>query len=1079
MSPRFSALALVLAGLALFAPAEPLLGQRPGPYAPPPPFAMYVTPDGASTPNRAFNSGGYGETFWVYNTGTQADTYTLTCSGTFNVTCTGISQTSVTLAGGTFTTVTAYYNVGGTGNGRLNLSASGETADAAYWNVPVVIPTYQVGVTPDGASQWASIPSSGQKVATFSVENRGNIGALTYSLTIASCLAPLSSCTSDSASVTIPQGESRPITTRFIVQNVSGVGTIALRATHTPSGTFDDGSVRVATTSSPLDDSLPATPITPVYSLLPGALPLPHDSLKGCPVVADNPEIRLVSPFSYVVQPQVGATNEGNIFMSQVVWDTTFDVTAVWRDYVAADQKTCAGSTYLTETQYAWTYWLHGSPSDALWSAYPYGDRVGTSSAGVGLKDPNAVPMPQHSTAGAINANSYQVRLNGALIVNNGVPVAGVTLVSSSATGATYRVSNTLANKYDATAPAANNGGWNELKASIADLSGRRSTIRTRFVAVGPGIVKTLQLTALRDFAHLAQGDCAAFAAFQCGGVTVVQSIPGFITRDKNRGLHLVYRSASQRAPTLLAQQLIVSRLQMAPDSVHLTALDGGGIAVGRTMRYAGTRVAAGTPVVASTDTLRQNADENRVVGAEVAAPASGNAAIRPVNVRVRGFYPVINDTLVAYEVVQLYLSDTSATRFGLGWQLAAVSRLVFGQTYQGAPAAIWLSGDGSYTIFRQVGGVWVSLPGETAKLLDSLTTPGLAARFVVSLNNGATVGYRGDGWQAWTADLVGNRTRFWYAAGGAGRLDSIVDPANIGYRFTYANGQVTDIWVRHASQTPTKVATLLYGGPSGRWLTQVKIWRSTVSDSTKFAYATASAYGAYLDTIIDPRHTAAVPIRTTFTYDSLFATVASAVRPPENSGQSLDAKLWDQWRRALPRAGRGVAAAVPAERTVLATQLVGTSRGFGQPPVDFTVDRFGGPTYVRRFAGGGGTGDDVRRIVRDSLGGCCASPTLRTRRPSPTPSCTATTRSTAWTGSSGTRSATQRRRSVSTRSRSPTIPSPFRVASAVIGCARCGTRWAVSPRQTMTAPARGSALACLCMRSASRPTRRSSPTAR
>jgi len=318
------------------------------PLVPPPPYAVNVTPDNVVTVNRAYNTNGYSETFWVTNIGSSNDTYAISCSGNFNVTCTGTDKTTVPLAAGTATTVVAYYNVSGTGLGRLTLHASGSfgepsAEDDGYFVVPVVIPNYQVAVAPDGGSQWATIPPGLQQSSTFTVENRGNIGTLTYALTISSCTAPLSSgCTSDSASITIPQGEMRTVAARFNVQNTLGVGTLGLRATHTPSGTTDEGTVRVVTTTAPITDALPTSSLNPVYSLLPGALPLPHDSLKGCPVVADNPEIRLASPFSYVAQPVVGATPAGNIFMAQVMWDTTFDVTAIWRDYAVADQQTCA-----------------------------------------------------------------------------------------------------------------------------------------------------------------------------------------------------------------------------------------------------------------------------------------------------------------------------------------------------------------------------------------------------------------------------------------------------------------------------------------------------------------------------------------------------------------------------------------------------------------------------------------------------------------------------------------------------------------------------------------------------------------
>ena len=77
---------------------------------------------------------------------------------------------------------------------------------------------------------------------------------------------------------------------------------------------------------------------------------------------------------------------------------------------------------------------------------------------------------------------------------------------------------------------------------------------------------------------------------------------------------------------------------------------------------------------------------------------------------------------------MQLYLSDTTATRFGAGWALAEQSRLILGQTSQGAPAAIWLDGDGSYVIFRKVGSMWQSPPGETSVLRSERGITGFGA---------------------------------------------------------------------------------------------------------------------------------------------------------------------------------------------------------------------------------------------------------------------------------------------------------------------------------------------------------------
>ncbi len=756
-----------------------------------------------------------------------------------------------------------------------------------------------------------------------------------------------------------------------------------------------------------LDDSLPPpTGAIGLQGTLPGGVPLPPSNQLGCPVGVDDPEIRLSDPASYFTQ---AGTPTGRIFLASVNYDTALIVTTLYHDYKAADNVTCANHpqwyTYLTDAQYDWNFWtIQVTPqTDSLWAVYPYGDRtIGGMSAPIGADplSPGGQPMPPQANhgkgqpvdsgpiilvenPGAIDPRTFRLSLNGVTIVDNDTPLSSyVRKTSSDLIGHRYEVSasHPSMHRYDPVAPTTDNGGWNEMVASIADSTGHRSFVRARFVQIKPRLPSALQLTAVRDFGKLSQGECAAFGAFQCGGVMLVQTIPGFVTRDRDRSIHLVYRSASQRAPTSLPIQVGISSLQLAPDSIQTTTWSAG-VQLGATLRYCGTKRPTGMP--ANDPCPWDRATDKYVVGAEVPAPASGDAAIRTIAAAVTGLYGSFGphtDTL-RQDVVQMYLTDVASTRFGAGWQLAEVSRLIFGQNYQGAAAAIWLSGDGSYTIFRSVGaGTWQSPSGESAKLLDSSTTTGLQARFVVSLANGASIGYRIDGWQIWTSDLIGNKTRFYYATATSNQLDSIVDPASPpGHRISFgynAAGRVASIVLKSPAGAVMTVATLGYDG-SNR-LAFVNLWKDgTQHDSTGFAYDATSPFGAYLTAVSDPRSTVSVPIITTFAYDAATWTPASQVRPPDRYGPGTS-QLRDPWRRALPRVGRGRGTSM-AERTILVQQLRGTLVDFANRPTDFTVDKFGGPTWVRRIApepvmtpnflvityGG----DAVRHIERDSLG--------------------------------------------------------------------------------------------------------------
>jgi RHS repeat-associated protein len=758
-----------------------------------------------------------------------------------------------------------------------------------------------------------------------------------------------------------------------------------------------------------LDDSLPIPPDAPgVSGTLPGGLPLPALGQRGCPVNVDDPELHFTSPQSYVPQ---GGTPTGLIFLASSNYDTMLVVSTIYHDYKPSDNVDCntpGRFVYLTADQYDWSFWtLPVTPqTDSMWAVYPYGDcgsgcghmgmvaeapllSSGSDATASGATAPagRRPPPPDGGfiilaePPGAINPSTFRLTLNDVTIVDNDTPLSSfVRRTSSELLGHRYEVSQAhpAMHRFDPLAPTSDNGGWNELVASIADSTAHRSFIRARFVQVKPRAVASITLTPLRDYAKLSQGECFAFGAFQCGGVMLVQGIPGFVTRDRDRSLHLVYRSASQRAPTLLPLRLDLSSLQLAPDSVQVIARHGA-VQLGGMIRYCGTKRPVGMP--AGDLCLIDRMTQQRVIGTEVPAPASGDASIRTITSAVTGLYGVLGTRVdtVRQDVVQLYLTDVASTRFGAGWQLAEVSRLILGQTFQGAPAAIWQSGDGSYTIFRQVAGAWQSAAGETARLLDSLTTAGLQARYVVALANGASIGYRADGWQVWTSDLVGNRTRFFYATATSNQLDSIVDPAPAGLRWLLrynGAGRVARLVTKAASGDTINVATLTYDA-SNR-LSVVKLWRSaTVADSTVFGYDAIAPYGAYLTSVTDPRSTSATPIVTTFAYDTVTYTPVSQTRPPDRYGAATSQQR-DPWRRALPREGRGRGTQL-AERTIFPSQLRGTVVDFANWPTDFSVDKFGGPTWVRRIApepimtpdflvvtfGG----DAVRHIERDSVG--------------------------------------------------------------------------------------------------------------
>jgi len=746
------------------------------------------------------------------------------------------------------------------------------------------------------------------------------------------------------------------------------------------------------------DDSLPPATDQPTALELPGALPEPPDSLKGCPVHQGDPTFTFNG--AYLPQPAYDTFPTGLIAVpmtSSAGADTVLEIATSNHDYLPTDPVTCGTITYLADSAYDWSFWnlLPSPQADSMWAAYPYGDNPVTQppSGGGGPHAPGGshggsggAPPPLLG-AGAMDPDSVEMWLNGTQIVRNGSPTDSfVRLVQNIPLTADYKIGigEPALNLYDPANPSASrNGGWNELIASMSDSTGHRTKGRTRFIELKPDSAKALALTPLRDFSKVQESQCAAFGVFQCSGVMLTQTIPGFITRDRDRSLHLVYRSASQRAPTVVPISMTVSAFQLAPDSLIVFS-NAAGSAATDTLHYFGLHMGSNVPLPPSRPGLLPWTTESMVVGAQLNPPDTGSVRIRSDSVVVRARYGgTLQDNAMVQEVTQIYLTDSNTTRVGPGWAIAEQSRLILGQQSGGTPAAILLSGDGSYEIFRKISSAWVSPAGETAHLVyDSTASP----PYTLYLETGATVGFRADGRQVWTADLLGNRTRYVYASSSSSRLDSIVDPSKMAYRFKYntsGNGTnlVSDIIMRDSAGDTARIATLTYN--SAGQLRGLTIWRDTANhgDSTRFAYQSNRFGGAYIDSVFDPRSTSTNKIVSTFTYDTLLYTPIAMTRPPDRLG-ALTQWYRDPWRRAVPTDsfGRTFAGShQPQSGLLYPTQLRGTLVDFAHQPADARVDKFGNPTWVDAIApqpiyvGGfywvSQGSDDIRVITRDSVG--------------------------------------------------------------------------------------------------------------
>ena len=793
----------------------------------------------------------------------------------------------------------------------------------------------------------------------------------------------------------------------------------------------------VGPTSFAMDDSLPATYTGLGSGGLIGPLPeLVPDSLRGCPINVGYPLMYFSQPLSYVTQ----SAPYGQAYIATIdtlSGHTTVSTTSqAWR----TDSKVCDQVPILDAAQFNYNYFGSLPPNDPHWLSYGgafltlesapgsgaepwfendaqlafgptgHGPNVGPSLAiaawgqagwarrrsGVAGTPSRAgavqaAPMTSRASAmlpdpGPINPATYKLTLNGEVVVDHAVAVSGSGVVVEYVTNGFQRL------RIPTTHPAYRTttfGGWNELVATISDSQGRPVSIRTRFVheaGGGAGLVAPLAVKSLRDFIHSEQGNCAAFGPFQCDGVTLAYALPGFVTRDRERSVHLVYRSASQRVPTIIPLRLDILKANKAPDSLWVTPKIGSALDLTKRTRYAGVVGPVSGP---NASNIGEGRDEQRIVATEVAAPLSGVVAITTVTSIVRSWFVPGNsqpyrDDSVSQDVVQVHLTEQTASRFGQGWQLAELGRLVLtnssggGLQFNGATAAVWLSGDGSYTVFRKPASTWLSPAGQTARLVVELLN---GAAYVLYLETGASIGFRADGWQVWTRDLVGNFTNFWYQATPSNQLDSIGDPAGKKIKFTYypsgkrsGFAQFVKLNVGGVGAPDTTVAAFDYdtiSNPSAVRLSRIRVLTTAADTSTtRFTYFGASAPGAFIDSVIDPRHTTAKPVVSRFLYNATLWTPERVTNP---LGQP------DQYRsvaqRAAPRNGYGrPAAGNPLERTIALVQYVGTFAPLGTISTDYTVDRFAAPNFVRRNGANPSQNsvrsDDTRHIERDTLTG-------------------------------------------------------------------------------------------------------------
>ncbi len=189
---------------------------------------VMVLPDGQTVAARSPNTSGHSEAFSVVNTGGMQNTFNLSCSAVAPAICGSISPSSVTLNGGSGTSVTLFFSVGAVGNGTLTVTATGTGAvDNGSIIVPVV--SYGVAVTPDGTAAPARPANTSGHSESFTVQNTGS-ASNTFSFTCNS--APPVTCGTVPTAVTLAAGAQTTVSMPFSV-GAPGTGTLTLIASGT------------------------------------------------------------------------------------------------------------------------------------------------------------------------------------------------------------------------------------------------------------------------------------------------------------------------------------------------------------------------------------------------------------------------------------------------------------------------------------------------------------------------------------------------------------------------------------------------------------------------------------------------------------------------------------------------------------------------------------------------------------------------------------------------------------------------------------------------------------------------------
>lgn len=428
-------------------------------------------------------------------------------------------------------------------------------------------------------------------------------------------------------------------------------------------------------------------------------------------------------------------------------------------------------------------------------------------------------------------------------------------------------------------------------------------------------------------------------AAVQCGDLLVSHALPAYRSRNKPRGLTLLYNSATaDPRPVVVVDHKTLQGQAASHFTVDVARITANGDVPLVTRHFD----AAG----ADSSQLRMR---RFVLPVDAVATGLGTGAY-PVRVQVTRYWnggSEVTPSITGHVLVV----DRRHSPWGAGWWPAGIERLYPGQQ---DGHALLVRADGSSLLFQKVGTSFQAPAGEHSRL-----DAGRRGEFVRTLPGGTvTVTYTAAGVVRQVVQRAVSPTAttyLWSASARDGfRLDTIVDAAGVRTAFAYdaATGRVASI------QAPAMAAVTLEHAGSGTQPLRLTGIVDPDAHRTSYAYDPATLRMTSSDARGTDAHA--------YAYDEL-GRMASMTPPA--GGRTRHYQSWQ-------RAGAPSAAAPGTSTSTLATSALVDTVGFstwtsfsrgvtgdGESRATFRVHRSGAPSLIA-LRGGNST-----QIVRDSVG--------------------------------------------------------------------------------------------------------------